>query len=46
MDDANAPSLLSIPLIGSAPPSDPTYRATRRLALTASASLAHRCQAG
>ncbi|TDW21618.1 glycoside hydrolase family 125 protein [Kribbella kalugense] len=34
MDDANMPSLLSIPLTGYAAPDDPTYLATRQLLLS------------
>ena len=34
MDDANVPSLLSIPYLGYAPPDDPTYRATRAFVLS------------
>ena len=36
MDDANMPSLLSIPLTGYAAPDDPTYLATRALLLSPS----------
>jgi len=34
MDDANMPSLLSLPLSGYLPPDDPTYLATRRMILS------------
>lgn len=34
MDDANVPSLLSIPYLGFAPPDDPTYLRTRALVLS------------
>jgi meiotically up-regulated gene 157 (Mug157) protein len=35
MDDANVPSLLALPYLGALPLNDPTYQATRRLALSA-----------
>ena len=34
MDDANVPSLLSLPYLGYCPPTDPTYRRTRGLVLS------------
>jgi len=34
MDDANVPSLLGMPYLGSCPASDPTYLATRRFVLS------------
>jgi len=34
MDDANIPSLLSIPLIGYKPADNPTYEATRKYVLS------------
>lgn len=34
MDDANVPSLLSLPLLGWTPPDDPLYLATRRFVLS------------
>ncbi len=47
MDDANAPSLLSAPLVGYAAADDPLYQATRRLALTPSTlEDQSRCRAG
>lgn len=35
MDDANAPSLISAPYLGYCPPSDPVYRNTRAMLLSA-----------
>ncbi len=36
MDDANVPSLLSLPYLGCVPADDPVYRATRRMLLSPS----------
>jgi len=42
MDDANMPSLLSLPLTGGVDPADPLYRATRKFILSGNNPFFHR----
>jgi meiotically up-regulated gene 157 (Mug157) protein len=46
MDDANAPSLLSLPYLGACDPADPTYSATRRWVLSSANPWWFRGEAG
>jgi meiotically up-regulated gene 157 (Mug157) protein len=46
LDDANVPSLLSLPYLGAIPLNDPVYQNTRRLALSAANPFFYKGQAG
>ena len=46
MDDANVPSLLSLPYLGALPLNDPAYQATRRLVLSSANPFFYQGKAG